>query len=93
MAIETLGAALRQINRLFAEGVLGRLSDAQPLERFLARQDSQAFEVLVGRHGPMVLSACRGILRDPLCRGRKERRKAPCVRVLRWNYGQRRSFL
>ena len=27
MAIETLGAALRQINRLFAEGVVAGLSD------------------------------------------------------------------
>jgi RNA polymerase sigma factor (sigma-70 family) len=65
MAIETLGAALRQINRLFAEGVVARLSDAQLLERFLAHGEAGAFEVLVGRHGPMVLSVCRGMLRDP----------------------------
>jgi RNA polymerase sigma factor (sigma-70 family) len=65
MAIETLGAALRQINRLFAEGVIAGLSDAQLLERFLTRGDAGAFEALVGRHGPMVLSVCRGILRDP----------------------------
>ncbi len=38
MAIETLGAALRQINRLFAEGVVTGLSDAQLLERFLTRR-------------------------------------------------------
>ncbi len=36
MAIETLGAALRQINRLFADGVVAGLSDAQLLERFLS---------------------------------------------------------
>jgi RNA polymerase sigma factor (sigma-70 family) len=65
MAIETLGAALRQINRLFNEGVIAGLSDAQLLERFLAHGDAGAFEALVGRHGPMVLSVCRGILRDP----------------------------
>ena len=65
MAIETLGAALRQINRLFADGVVTGLSDAQLLERFLAQGDAGAFEVLVARHGPMVLSVCRGILRDP----------------------------
>ena len=65
MAIETLGAALRQINRLFADGVVAGLSDAQLLERFLAQGDAGAFEALVGRHGPMVLSVCRGILRDP----------------------------
>jgi RNA polymerase sigma factor (sigma-70 family) len=65
MAIERLGAALRQINRLFANGVVAGLSDAQLLERFLTRGDAGAFEALVGRHGPMVLSVCRGILRDP----------------------------
>jgi len=65
MAIETLGAALRQINRLFAEGVVAGLSDAQLLERFLTQGDAGAFEALVGRHGSMVLSVCRGILRDP----------------------------
>ncbi len=65
MAIETLGAALRQINRLFADGVIAGLSDAQLLERFLSHGDAVAFEALVGRHGPMVLSVCRAILRDP----------------------------
>jgi RNA polymerase sigma factor (sigma-70 family) len=65
MAIETLGAALRQINRLFADGVVEGLSDAQLLERFLFHGDAVAFEALLGRHGPMVLSVCRGILRDP----------------------------
>ena len=65
MAIETLGAALRQLNRLFADGVVAGLSDAQLLERFLTQGDAGAFEALVGRHGPMVLSVCRAILRDP----------------------------
>jgi RNA polymerase sigma factor (sigma-70 family) len=65
MAIETLGAALRQINRLFAEGVVAGLSDTELLERFVTRGDAGAFEALVGRHGPMVLSVCRGTLRDP----------------------------
>ena len=65
MAIETLGAALRQINRLFADGVVAGLSDAQLLERFLTQGDAGAFEALVGRHGPMVLGVCRRILRDP----------------------------
>ena len=65
MAIETLGAALRQIKGLFANGVAAGLSDAQLLERFLTRGDAGAFEALVGRHGPMVLSVCRAILRDP----------------------------
>lgn len=65
MAIETLGAALRQINGLFANGVVAGLSDAQLLERFFSQGDARAFEALVGRHGPMVLSICHRILRDP----------------------------
>jgi hypothetical protein len=43
MAIKTMGAALRQINRLFAEGVVGALSDAQLLEHFLTEGDAAAF--------------------------------------------------
>ena len=65
MAIETLGAALRQINRLFGGGIVTGLSDAQLLDRFLAEGDAASFEALVARHGPMVLSVCRGVLRDP----------------------------
>jgi RNA polymerase sigma factor (sigma-70 family) len=65
MAIETLGAALRQIGRLFAGGVISSLSDRQLLDLFIEGRDADAFEVLVARHGPMVLSVCRGILRDP----------------------------
>ena len=65
MAIETVGAALRQINRLFTEGAITGLSDAQLLDRFLAERDGAAFEMLMARHGPMVLSVCRGVLKDP----------------------------
>jgi len=64
MAIEALGSALRELNRLLAEGAVGGLSDAQLLERVLAQRDATAFEVIVKRHGPMVLSVCRGVLRD-----------------------------
>jgi len=64
MAIETLGAVLRQINRLFAGGAVTGFSDAQLLERFVSGHDAPAFEALVARHGPMVLSVCRGILKD-----------------------------
>ena len=65
MAIETLGVALRQLRGLFAEGTVAGLTDAQLLERFVSRGDASAFEALVGRHGPMVLSVCRAVLRDP----------------------------
>jgi RNA polymerase sigma factor (sigma-70 family) len=63
--IETLNGALRQIKRLFTDGALTGYSDGQLLERFAAGHDAAAFEALVARHGPMVLSVCRGILNDP----------------------------
>ncbi|WP_422924006.1 sigma-70 family RNA polymerase sigma factor [Singulisphaera sp. PoT] len=61
----TLGIALRQIGRLWSDGAVAGYSDAQLLERFVASHDASAFEALVARHGPMVLSACRGVLKDP----------------------------
>jgi RNA polymerase sigma factor (sigma-70 family) len=65
MAIQTLGAALRQIDRLFTSGALTGFSDAELLELSVAGRDTLAFEALVARHGAMVLSVCRGILNDP----------------------------
>src|SRR5437763_14544712 len=58
----------RQIQILFQPESLSGLSDAQLLDRFLARRDEAselAFTVLVERHGPMVLGVCRRILVDP----------------------------
>lgn len=40
-------------------------NDADLLRRFSADRDAKAFELLVRRHGPMVLSICRRMLRDP----------------------------
>src|SRR5207248_11700303 len=39
-------------------------TDAQLLERFLARRDEDAFALLGWRHERLVLTACRRILRD-----------------------------
>jgi RNA polymerase sigma factor (sigma-70 family) len=65
MAIERLGATLRQIKRLWADGTIMGCSDAQLLERYIAGHDDAAFEALVAHHGPMVLGVCRGVLNDP----------------------------
>jgi RNA polymerase sigma factor (sigma-70 family) len=40
------------------------LTDSQLLEAFLSRREEAAFEVLLRRHGPMVLGVCRRILRN-----------------------------
>ena len=58
---------LRQVHRLFNVGVVGTLSDAQLLDRFVSRRDETAeaaFEELLHRHGPMVLRVCRSVLND-----------------------------
>src|SRR5262245_55120328 len=39
----------------------GAMTDGQLLERYLAARDEDAFEALVRRHGPMVLSVCRRV--------------------------------
>ncbi len=51
------------LRRLVGGTVAGGLTDAQLLERFVAQRDEAAFEVLVWRHGPMVLGVCRHVLR------------------------------
>ena len=56
------------IDRLFRTGTTVGLSDAQLLERFVQSHDEgaeSAFNVLVERHGPMVLAVCSRILNDP----------------------------
>jgi RNA polymerase sigma factor (sigma-70 family) len=40
------------------------LSDSHLLQRFVADRDEAAFEVLLWRHGPMVLNVCRRLLRQ-----------------------------
>ncbi len=54
--------ALDEIRRLFTEGTLASLSDAQLLERFAAGRDGEAFAAIVVRHGTMVLSVCQSAL-------------------------------
>ncbi len=68
MASENRSVALRHLQTLLTAGVLGSLTDRVLLERFLAGRgdadSSAAFAVLVERHGSMVLSVCRGVLRN-----------------------------
>jgi RNA polymerase sigma factor (sigma-70 family) len=63
MADERLGTLVRHLRRAVAPpGPVG-LRDAQLLERFLRDRDEAAFELLLWRHGPMVLCTCRRVLR------------------------------
>ena len=57
----------RDIQILFETGTAGGLGDRQLLDRFAAGDDEfaeAAFEVLLLRHGPMALRACRNLLRN-----------------------------
>src|SRR5581483_523391 len=40
----------------------GELTDGQLLQRFLDQRDEAAFELLLRRHGPLILGVCRRLL-------------------------------
>ncbi|MHC5539192.1 RNA polymerase sigma factor, partial [Singulisphaera rosea] len=65
MTTASMGTALRHIQRLFGDGTIVGLADSQLLARFVAERDEAAFAAIVARHGGMVLTVCRGVLRDP----------------------------
>jgi RNA polymerase sigma factor (sigma-70 family) len=63
----TATSVTRQIESLFQGGSVAGLSDRQLLERFVSGRDAiaeAAFAAIVSRHGPMVLTISRAILRD-----------------------------
>ena len=81
---------LREIRALYTTGTLTGLTDAQLLERFLARDGNEAedaFAALVHRHGATVLDACRA----GCCRGRTMRRARSRRRSWSWRAGPRQS--
>ena len=57
---------LRDIERIFHEGTVAGQKDEQLLRRFADAGDELAFRALVARYGPMVLTVCRGVLRDKI---------------------------
>lgn len=61
----TMGGVIPQISRALLVQDADGWTDARLLECFLATHDETAFEVLVRRHGSMVLGVCHRILRNP----------------------------
>jgi RNA polymerase sigma factor (sigma-70 family) len=64
MANGQLNLFIRHLKRMVGPTEGGGLSDAQLLERWIAGRDEAAFEVILWRHGPMVLGVCRRVLAD-----------------------------
>ncbi|CAN5540427.1 hypothetical protein BH10PLA2_BH10PLA2_16860 [soil metagenome] len=60
METSGLNAVIRHVRRV----VLGSSSDEELLLAIASRRDSDAFEVLLKRHGPMVWAVCRRVLRQ-----------------------------
>jgi RNA polymerase sigma factor (sigma-70 family) len=63
MATGQLTAVIQHLRQTALRSADEGLTDGELLGAFLARQDHQAFESLLWRHGPMVLGVCRRILR------------------------------
>src|SRR5438445_141951 len=63
MAGGTLNLLMQHLKRVAAPRGGGGLSDAELLGRWLSGRDEAAFEVLVWRHGPMVLRLLQRLLR------------------------------
>jgi RNA polymerase sigma factor (sigma-70 family) len=62
MAAVQLHSMLRHVRSLVVSSSIDDLSDGQLVERFAAGRDAGAFEALVRRHGPLVLSVCQRVL-------------------------------
>jgi RNA polymerase sigma factor (sigma-70 family) len=55
---------LRHIREQVGPDEAGELTDRDLLQRYALEGDESAFAVLLGRHGPMVLRVCRGVLEN-----------------------------
>jgi RNA polymerase sigma factor (sigma-70 family) len=62
MASAHLGPFLRHLSRVAQCQAISGLTDGQLLERFVGQRDDAAFELLVHRHGSIVLGVCRRVL-------------------------------
>ena len=62
MSSAQLNSFLRHLRRVLRPATAEGASDAQLLQHFVQERDEQAFELLVWRHGLMVLNVCRRVL-------------------------------
>jgi RNA polymerase sigma factor (sigma-70 family) len=64
MAATQLRQAVRQLRGMLATQNAAGLTDADLWKRYVGARDEAAFEMLVRKHGPMVLGTCRRILHN-----------------------------
>jgi len=64
MANRSLSLVLQHLRQLVRRKGEGGVEDRDLLGRFVRQRDEAAFEVLVWRHGPMVLSLCQRLLHN-----------------------------
>ncbi|MCI0461681.1 MAG: sigma-70 family RNA polymerase sigma factor [Gemmataceae bacterium] len=64
MGQATSNPLLHLLRRAAAAGAAPLVADSELLQRFLQTEDRSAFELLLWRHGPMVLRVCQGVARD-----------------------------
>jgi RNA polymerase sigma factor (sigma-70 family) len=62
MGDSPLTGVVQHLRHLATPPDLATLDDQQLVERFVSQRDESAFEILVRRHGPMVLGVCRRVL-------------------------------
>lgn len=62
MATGKFNMVSRYLGQFPAMEGIGQLQDGQLLDRYARDRDEAAFELLVARHGPMVLDVCRRVL-------------------------------
>jgi RNA polymerase sigma factor (sigma-70 family) len=65
MPREPLRQFLQHLRQVVGVSNVRALDDAQLLERFISQRDGAAFEVLVWRHGGLVLDVCGRLLHHP----------------------------
>jgi hypothetical protein len=61
---QPLESLIRHLQRVAGPPGDGLFPDIQLLERWARHRDEVAFELLLRRHGPMVLATCRRLLGD-----------------------------
>src|SRR5262249_10020979 len=62
MATGQINGVIRHLRKALMPRAGDERTDGQLLDEFLGQRDESAFEMLVRRHGPMVLGVCRRIL-------------------------------